>query len=68
MYKVVFRNSAGQEREIGTGENKQDVLAIINQFLRDHNFKSYYKRTWKEGPDTWIDVGSHTEFFIVREE
>ena len=68
MYKVFFRNSAGREREVGSAADKKEVLAIIDQFLYEHNFKSYYKRTWKEGPDTWIDVGSHTEFFIVREE
>ena len=68
MYKVFFRNSAGREREVGSAADQKEVLVIIDQFLNEHNFKSYYKRTWKEGLDTWIDVGSHTEFFIVRKE
>lgn len=37
----------------------------INQFLDEHNFKSYYTRTWNtEDGNKHYDVGSWSEFFI----
>lgn len=66
-YKVIFRNSRGQEREIGTAQDQQEANKIINKFLDDHNFTSYYTRGWEENGRIWLDVGSWTEFFILEE-
>lgn len=67
--KVYFENSEGKRRVIGEDANTpQEVLKIIQKFLDEHNYKSYYIRTWCEDGWTWFDVGSHTEFFLCDEE
>ena len=67
MYKVIFKNSKGQEREIGTDVDMNGAYKIIDKFLDDHNFKSYYKRVWEENGRTKVDVGSWSEFFYIVE-
>lgn len=63
---VYFENSRGIRRIIGENiPTHKDVYKCINEFLDDHNFKSYYMRTWFDGDYTVVDVGSHTEFFLV---
>ena len=63
---VKFRNSYGSERELGRVQTEQEVNKIINQFLEDHNYKSYY---WQihltEDGVKVIDVGSWSEFFYI---
>ena len=65
--KLYFRNSHGQERVIAEPTDEKECNKEIQKFLDEHNFKSYYTRTWTE-PDgsEWYDVGSWSEFFIVR--
>ena len=68
MLDVMFENSKGQKRIIGTAETNDEVFKVINDFLIDHNYKSYYTRTWKKDDKTTVvDVGSHTEFFYIQE-
>ena len=68
MLNVMFENSKGQKRTIGTVENEESAFKVINDFLDDHNYKSYYQRTWnKDDKTTVVDVGSHTEFFYIQE-
>lgn len=67
MYKVIFQNSRKQEREIGTAVSMDDAYSVIDKFLDDHNFKSYYKRVWEENGRIKVDVGSWSEFFYVVE-
>ena len=43
---------------------EKEVYLLIHLFLDEHNFKSYYTRTWKTDEGTMYDVGSHTEFFL----
>ena len=76
--KLYFRNSYGQERLIAECETTQEVTATINQFLADHNYKSYYTRIWYEPEGTKTpyyirtenrfvyDVGSWSEFFELE--
>ena len=60
---MYFQNSRGVRREIGRG-TESECLQIMQDFLDDHNFKSYYTRVWMVDPHTkQYDVGSHTEFF-----
>lgn len=63
---LYFENSRGQRRVIGNPENEAGAMLIIQTFLADHNFKSYYTRTWtnQKGEQVY-DVGSHTEFFYL---
>jgi len=57
-----------KRREISEFETKEEMWTLIKKFMDDHHFKSYYQRIWiEEETDTlWIDVGSHTEFFVVQ--
>ena len=68
---LYFKNSAGVRREIGRGAAEKDIFKIIHQFLEEHNFKSYYTRTWineNDNKEKVYDVGSHSEFFIAYNE
>lgn len=65
MANLWFQNSLGQERVIMKVNNFNDVFTGINNFLADHNYKSYYIRSWKEGDRIKYDVGSWTEFFYT---
>ena len=68
MLIVMFENFKGQKRIIGTAETNDKAFKVINDFLADHKYKSYYQRTWKKDDKTTvIDVGSHTEFFYIQE-
>lgn len=63
---LYFENSFGKLREIAQPKDCAEASAAINQFLKEHNYTSYYTRTWinpKNSADTIFDVGSHSEFF-----
>lgn len=68
ILQVLFQNSNNETRVIGSATTQSEAFKVINAFLAEHNYISYYKRTWK--PDektTYVDVGSHTEKFIIKE-
>ena len=45
-----------------------ETFKIINDFLNEHNYKSYYKKAWKIcDKTTVVDVGSWTERFCIKE-
>ena len=68
MLNVIFKNCKGQSRIIGTVKNEESAFKVINDFLADHNYKSYYKRTWNtDDKTTCVDVGSWSERFIIQE-
>ena len=68
MLNVLFENSKGQSRTIGTVKNEESASKVITDFLDDHNYESDYQRTWKKDDKTTVvDVGSHTEFFYIQE-
>ena len=46
--KLYFKNSYGDERVIAEVQNEQEAMKEIKKFLDDHNYKSYYTRTWTE--------------------
>ena len=60
-----FERSNGERVLLAESVDKEAAFSIMKNFLDDHNYKSYYTRTWEEGNELWIDVGSHTEFFIL---
>lgn len=69
MMKVYFRNSMGKELLIGEAYDDEGAYNIVKKFCDDRNFKIYYARRWVDKDNTnrrWMDVGSHTEFFIVE--
>lgn len=64
---LYFENRFGERRIIGKASDEKDTSKLINDFLNNHNYKSYYTRTWvsENNPKEKIyDVGSHSEFFI----
>jgi hypothetical protein len=49
----------------------REVIRHIFRFIADINtgFKIYYTRRWTDDNDNiWFDVGSHTEFFVLKGE
>lgn len=62
-YPIYFENSRGIRTEIGEAETMYDVYEIVNKFLEDHKYVSYYKRLNDLGSEYQLDVGSHNEFF-----
>lgn len=65
--KLYFENGCGKERLIAECKTVQDAHKEIDKFLNEHNFKSYYSRSWGNEDGVTIDVGSHSEFFVLRE-
>lgn len=64
--KLYFKNSQGKERPIAECETTKDVGREIQKFLDDHNYKSYYSRSWGDKGNVIIDVGSYSEFFVLK--
>lgn len=65
--KVYFENTNGVRREIGTVDTQEEAFKIIRKFLDEHRYKAPYWRSWsEESGEIWFDVGSHTEFFIMK--
>ena len=68
MFKVEFENMNGVRREIGRAAQRDEAFKIINNFLNDHNYKSYYFRGWKtKNNEEKIDYGSYVQFFYIVE-
>lgn len=61
---LYFQRSNGRFVVLNVDVTEKEALKHISKFLKDHNFKSYYTRTWEVDGAKWYDVGSHTEFFI----
>lgn len=67
MFEVYFRRSHGEDEFLANCNDFYTANSVINHFLKEHNFKSYYSRMWISAPGHLkIDVGSHTEFFIIK--
>lgn len=64
--KLYFKNCQGKERLIAECKTVQDAHKEIDKFLDEHNFKSYYIRSWDNEDGVTIDVGSHSEFMVIR--
>ena len=65
--KLFFRNSDNELKTLGEPETEQQAFNMIMDFLKDHNYKMYYCRTWVTEEGTRIyDVGSHSEFFELE--
>ena len=65
MANLWFQNSLGQERVIMKVNDFNDVFTGIRNFLEEHNYKSYYIRSWEEEGRIKYDVGSWSEFFYT---
>lgn len=75
-YWVKFKPSRGRQRRIGYINSggkapvdiEREAMAMMKKFCDERNFKIYYYRKWSQDGESWFDVGSHTEFFLVRPE
>ena len=68
--KLVFVRSNGDEVKLADVKSIAGAGDVINDFLKQHNYKSYYTRRWYDEEEgcVWFDVGSHTEFFKLYDE
>lgn len=67
MYKIYFEKN-GLKREIGKSSTEEEARKVINDFLKERKYQSYYWNIIKIDSKTErIDVGSWTEFFYVYE-
>ena len=64
LCNLYFLDSRGNKRLLATDVDWDSAIKIIDKFIDDHNFKSYYKRFWEVSEGTMVDVGSHVEFFL----
>lgn len=64
MRNLYFIDSHGNYRLLYENVVEKEVHILIQRFLDEHNFKSYYTRIWETDEGTKYDVGSHTEFFL----
>lgn len=65
--KLIFENSRKERRVIAEPTNKQETIKAINNFLNEHNYKSYYMNICECYENTLrIDVGSWFEFFYLE--
>ena len=66
MYNVLFQGLGGEKRSIGIATTEALAYRIINEFLDEKKYKSYYTRSWQVDDDTiQVDVGSWSEFFFI---
>lgn len=69
MKNLYFQRSNGEEIIIKKDvQNDDEISSLIEDFLKSHNYKSYYTRIWTVDNVTHYDVGSYTEFFLVKNE
>lgn len=69
MKKLYFRYSNGKDEYIcDINDNDKYVSkALDDLYKRNPKYQSYYQRTWTDDDGwIWIDVGSHSEFYIVK--
>ena len=62
---LYFQHSDGHYTLLLEGCCELEAWARAEEFMKDHNYKCYYVRSWldQKGNLQW-DVGSHTEFFV----
>lgn len=62
-------NNSTRNRVIAQVSSEKEAYKEISKFLQEHNYKSYYTRTWypKENIKRH-DVGSWSEFFDLELE
>ena len=71
MKKLYFRHSDGSFSYVCDIGNDDLIVskALEDLHKRNPNYQSYYQRIWTdENGWTWIDVGSWSEFHVVKEE
>lgn len=68
---LYFRNRMNELKEVSKNiDTMKEVTNDISEYVAKLNpkFKIYYIRIWKKDGDIWFDVGSYSEFFILKGE
>lgn len=68
---LYYNNYKNENIEIDQLKTEEDAYKKIGEFLKNHNYTSYYMRSWideKDSKKKWIDFGSYVEFFIIYNE
>ena len=60
-----FKRTNGERVLLAENIGRETAFNTMKQFLGDHNYKSYYTRTWETNGELWMDVGSWSEFFVL---
>lgn len=64
LKNLYFQKSNGEHLLIQENvSNEKEALSLISEFLKRHNYNSYYTRMWYSGETAIFDVGSWSEFF-----
>lgn len=67
--KVYFVGGWDKERLLAEVNTTEEAMKVMNDFMKEHNFKSYYTRVYKKenSARTRYDVGSWTQFFETED-
>ena len=74
MKKLYFRRYNKELVPVCNVPKSADMDTILNMISNDvarynPNYKIYYTRSWKEEDGSvWFDVGSWSEFYVLKEE
>lgn len=71
MRKLYFQHSNGSLSYVCDIGNDDLIVskALEDLYKRNPNYQSYYQRVWMDDNGwTWIDVGDHFCFYIIKEE
>ena len=66
MFDLYFEDNYFNRLHMMCGERKE-IFNFIYDYLHGHGYVVPYCRTWHEGDEEWVDFGSHSEFFIIKE-
>jgi hypothetical protein len=61
-----FKRSNGEEILLAENITQEQAFVKMKEFMDSHNYKSYYTRTTYRDNERWYDVGSWSEFFVLR--
>ena len=65
MKNLYFKRSNHHYLLIKENVKEEEAFKLVSDFLKRHNYTSYYMRTWGQDGKTIFDVGSWSEFFVL---
>lgn len=70
MLKLYFNNANDENKFVADLEKFSDFFDTIEKDIHKRNprYNIPYYRTWIENGDMMVDVGSHTEFYILKSD
>lgn len=71
MNNLYFEDRFGELRLVQSNVKTDEIYKVISNYVKQLNpdFKIYYTRSWvNEDKSIIYDVGSHSEFFILKIE